>query len=67
MTPFNVLASAMLPDLDDGKVTVSRTKVEGMQDHLVVEDSHRYIVRSAVAVRNTRSFLKTGSFVDLDR
>lgn len=64
---INVLASAMLPDLDDGKVTVSRTKVEGMQDHLVVEDSHRYIVRSAVAVRNTRSFLKTGSFVDLDR
>ncbi len=64
---INVLASAMLPDLDDGKVTVSRTKVEGMQDHLVVEDSHRFITRSAVVVRNTRSFLRTGSFVDLDR
>ena len=41
--------------------------VDGMQDHLVVEDSHRYIVRSAAVLRNTRSFLRTGSFVDLDR
>ncbi len=64
---INVLASAMLPDLDDGKVTVKRTMVDGMQDHLVVEDSHRYIVRSAAVLRNTRSFLRTGSFVDLDR
>ncbi len=64
---INVLASAMLPDLDDGKVSVKRTMVEGMQDHLVVEDSHRFIVRSAVVLRNTRSFLRTGSFVDLDR
>ena len=61
------LASAMLPDLDDGKVSVERTRVDGMRDHLVVEDSHRFIVRSAVALRNTRSFLRTGSFVDLDR
>ncbi len=64
---INVLASALLPDLDDGKVTVARTMVDGMQDHIVVEDSHRFIVRSDVVLRNTRSFLRTGSFVDLDR
>jgi len=64
---INVLASAMLPDLDDGKVSVERTRVAGMRDHLVVEDSHRFIVRSPIVLRNTRSFLRTGSFVDLDR
>ena len=64
---INVLASAMLPDPDDGKVSVASTMVDGMQDHLVVEDSHRFITRSAIVVRNTRSFLRTGSFVDIDR
>ncbi|MDJ0749815.1 MAG: alpha/beta fold hydrolase [Woeseiaceae bacterium] len=64
---INVLASAMLPNPDDGKVSVASTMVDGMQDHLIVEDSHRFITRSAVVVRNTRSFLRTGSFVDVDR
>ncbi|MDJ0709184.1 MAG: alpha/beta fold hydrolase [Woeseiaceae bacterium] len=64
---INLLASAMLPNPDDGKVSVASTKVEGMRDHLVVADSHRYITRSDVVLRNTRSFLRTGSFVDLDR
>ncbi len=64
---INVLASAMLPNPDDGKVSVASTMVDGMQDHLVVDDSHRFITRSAVVLRNTRSFLRTGSFVDVDR
>ena len=64
---INILASAMLPDTDDGKVTVARTKVAGMDDFLIVGNSHRYITRSAVVVRNTESFLKTGRFLDEDR
>lgn len=64
---INVLASAMLPDSDDGKVTVASTRIDGMSDFLVVENSHRYITRSDVVVRNTQSFLKTGRFLDADR
>ena len=64
---INILASAMLPDMDDGKVTVARTKVAGMDDFLIVGNSHRYITRSAVVVRNTESFLRTGRFLDDDR
>ena len=64
---INILASAMLPDIDDGKVTVARTKVAGMDDFLIVGNSHRYITRSAVVVRNTESFLRTGRFLDEDR
>lgn len=63
----NVLASAMLPDIDDGKVTVARTQVDGMSDFLIVERSHRYISRGDLVVRNTESFLKTGRFLDADR
>jgi len=64
---INILASAMLPDPDDGKVSVASTQVDGMSDFLVVENSHRYITRSDVVVRNTESFLKTGRFLDADR
>jgi hypothetical protein len=64
---INILASALLPDEDDGKVTVARTKVAGMDDFLIVGNSHRYITRSAVVVRNTESFLRTGRFLDDDR
>jgi len=64
---INIFASAMLPDIDDGKVTVARTKVAGMDDFLIVGNSHRYITRSDVVVRNTRAFLATGRFLDDDR
>jgi pimeloyl-ACP methyl ester carboxylesterase len=64
---INLLASAMLPNPDDGKVSVAATKVEGMDDFLVVRNSHRYITRARVVLRNTVSFLETGRFIDADR
>ena len=64
---FNIFASAMLPAEDDGKVTVERTKVDGMTDFLVVDHSHRFMIRMDVVLRNTRSFLRTGRFIDADR
>ena len=64
---INVLASVMLPDPDDGKVSVASTRVDGMKDFLVVGNSHRYITRSDVVVRNTLAFLRTGHFIDADR
>ena len=64
---INVFASAMLPDPDDGKVSVASTQVEGMDDFLLVGNSHRYISRSEVVFRNTESFLKNGRFLDADK
>jgi hypothetical protein len=63
---INILASAMLPDEDDGKVTLERTKVDGMDDFLIVDDSHRYMLRSDIVTRNTTAFLRTGRFLDSD-
>lgn len=61
---INVLASAMLPDEDDGKVTVERTQVAGMTDFLIVDDSHRYMLRSRESLENTVAFLRTGRFLE---
>jgi len=64
---INVITSALLPSPDDGKVSVASTRVEGMDDFLVVGNSHRYITRSDVVIRNTRSFLSDGHFLAADK
>lgn len=64
---INFLSSSMLPNPDDGKVSVASTQVEGMDDFLVVGNSHRYISRSDIVIRNTENFLKNGSFLDADK
>jgi len=64
---INPFMSVMLPDADDGKVTVAATRVVGMDDFLIVGRSHRYITRSDIVFRNTESFLKTGRFLDTDK
>ncbi len=63
---INPWMSAMLPDEDDGKVTVVATQVDGMDDFLIVGRSHRFITTGDIVFRNTASFLKTGEFVDTD-
>jgi len=37
---INPLLSLLLPGEDDGKVTVERTKIEGMNDFRIVPCSH---------------------------
>lgn len=64
---INVFGSAMLPNPDDGKVSVASTRVDGMDDFLVVGHSHNYITRGDVVVRNTLSFLRDGHFLDKDK
>ncbi len=60
----NLLFSAMLPDPDDGKVTVAATRVDGMDDFLVVRNSHFFIMSDRHVIDNTREFLETGAFLD---
>lgn len=63
---INPFMSAILPDADDGKVTVERTKVEGMDDFLVVRNSHFSLMKSKTVIENTISFLQTGHFLAVD-
>ncbi|MGI9200979.1 MAG: esterase/lipase family protein [Woeseiaceae bacterium] len=61
---INFVMSAMLPEPNDGKVSVASTQIEGMNDFLIVEDDHHYITESEEVILNTKSFLRTGAFVD---
>ncbi|MDX1515882.1 MAG: alpha/beta hydrolase [Woeseiaceae bacterium] len=60
---MNPWMSAMLPNPDDGKVSVARTRVDGMRDFLVVDDNHHYIVEDELVIANTLAFLTTGAFL----
>jgi hypothetical protein len=58
----NPFMSAMLPDEDDGKVTVARTQIEGMDDFKIVSNSHFGMMKSDDVIAYTTRFLRTGSF-----
>lgn len=62
-TSFNPLLSLLLPGADDGKVSVSSTKLEGMQDFLTLRSSHVFIMRNPQAIRQTMHFLQYGQFM----
>jgi len=56
------ITSAVLDDPDDGKVSVEDTKLEGMDDFIVVEHSHAFMMRLQNPIELTIRFLQTGSF-----
>jgi triacylglycerol lipase len=60
---MNPILSTMLPNPDDGKVSVAQTRLEGMTDFLIVDDNHHSIVDDELVIRNTITFLRTGSFI----
>ena len=52
----------MLPGADDGRVTVARTKLDGMADHVVIPASHAFMIKNKEAIAQTVAFLKDGRF-----
>lgn len=59
----NPILSLYLPNPDDGKVSVERTKVAGMKDFITVRHSHPFIMRSSEVIEQAISFIQTGSFI----
>ena len=59
---LNPIFSRMIPGADDGKVSVERAKVEGMNDFLVVPHSHTYIMMSDDVIEQVAYFLAHGEF-----
>lgn len=59
---FNPVLSQYLPNPDDGKVSVARTKVEGMADFIEIEATHPFIMSNPRAMEQTISFLRNGAF-----
>jgi len=60
------IGSSVLDDPDDGRVSVEDTKVEGMDDFIIVPHSHAMIMRMPDTIELTIRFLKTGSFGSVD-
>ena len=58
------ITSAVLDDPNDGKVSVEDTKIDGMDDFVVVEHSHAFMMRMRQPIELTLQFLRTGSFSD---
>ena len=59
---INWINSLLVPGADDGKVSVERTKLTGMSDHVVVHATHPFIMRNREVIRQTIQFLRTGAF-----
>jgi triacylglycerol lipase len=47
---------------DDGKVSIDRTKISGMKEHLIIHATHPYLMKNKTAIRSTLQFLQKGSF-----
>jgi triacylglycerol lipase len=59
---LNPLFSAWIPGADDGKVSVSSTRLVGMRDFLVVHHSHTWMAWSGEVTEAVTQFLKSASF-----
>jgi len=56
------ITSAILENPDDGRVSVEDTRLEGMDDFVIVEHSHAFMMRMRRTIDLTKLFLRTGHF-----
>jgi len=59
---INPVGAMVLPPPHDGTVSVDRTHLDGMKDHLVVPHTHTFIMNSNQVTRQVIHFLRYGKF-----
>lgn len=59
---INWINSILIPGKDDGKVSVTRAKVDGMTDYKIVHTTHPMIMKKKAVIKDTLAFLRSGHF-----
>lgn len=59
---INLILSLLIPSTDDGKVSIDRTKLEGMHDHIEMAVTHPFMMRNDDVIAQVIHYLKHGSF-----
>lgn len=59
---INPLAFGVLPSHHDGIVTVERTRLDGMTDHITMPVTHTFMMFNPKVMSETLEFLNSGSF-----
>lgn len=56
------ISSFLIKGNDDGKVSIQSTKLEGMQDHIIIPTTHTWFPHNKEVQRQTAYFLQDGTF-----
>jgi len=59
---INWINSLMIPGKDDGKVSVTRSKVEGLKEHRVYHVTHTFIMKRRRVIKDVVHFIANGYF-----